>query len=560
MAGGILQLVSSGGFDIYLINNPKITFFESVYRKHSNFYKFEEVMYFKGEIDFNRKIRIDISKRGDLLRNMYLNIKLPKIKGKSVVKLDEMSSIQEISEKNVNKIYKNDIILYIISLTFKRFICGYYDDKELANNLNFLHNKQFGKYDMNVECKFKDYYLENKFYKDDDYIAKHGLTINNVTYQTYKHYNKNLIEFKDSYWLLDKNSLISKIFEDYNFGDLEHTIRFYSESLLENVNISNIHSIIKNFEIYEYIINDLNLVDYSIFEVENGGIDDKVLKRTGLQTVYFNKVRWPKRIGHKLIKDIKLIFNGEIIDCQNSDIFDFIRDLNLRNSKIEGYNKMIGNISQLTAPQYEICEYNLIIPLNFWFNKNVRSSLPIFMMDQVDIEIEITFNKMDDDIIQLSNLEGDILCEFINIDESDKQLIRKNQKFTVEFYQRGLVMGDDNIIKLYFKSALKELFWKNNTHNNDMRIELDGIVREDWKSTMFYKYLVPFYHHTKSSKKYNMYSFALYPEKNILSGELFCKDVKQIDLVFKKNVKEFQYYGLFYGILEIIDGAILFIK
>ena len=63
-------------------------------------------MYFKGEIDFNRKIRIDISKRGDLLRNMYLNIKLPKIKGKSIVKLEKTSNIQEFSDSYSNPFLK----------------------------------------------------------------------------------------------------------------------------------------------------------------------------------------------------------------------------------------------------------------------------------------------------------------------------------------------------------------------------------------------------------------------------------------------------------------------
>ena len=37
MAGGLIQLTAYGAQNIYLIENPSITFFKKVYRKHSNF-------------------------------------------------------------------------------------------------------------------------------------------------------------------------------------------------------------------------------------------------------------------------------------------------------------------------------------------------------------------------------------------------------------------------------------------------------------------------------------------------------------------------------------------
>ena len=37
MAGGLMQLVAHGAQDLYITGNPQVTFFKSVYRRHTNF-------------------------------------------------------------------------------------------------------------------------------------------------------------------------------------------------------------------------------------------------------------------------------------------------------------------------------------------------------------------------------------------------------------------------------------------------------------------------------------------------------------------------------------------
>ena len=37
MGGGLLQLVAYGAQDVYLTGNPQITFFKSVYKRHTKF-------------------------------------------------------------------------------------------------------------------------------------------------------------------------------------------------------------------------------------------------------------------------------------------------------------------------------------------------------------------------------------------------------------------------------------------------------------------------------------------------------------------------------------------
>ena len=72
MGGGLIQLVAYGSQDIYLTGQPQITFFKSVYRRHTNFAieSIEQTLY--GSIGFNNTCSIVITRNGDLLKNLWL--------------------------------------------------------------------------------------------------------------------------------------------------------------------------------------------------------------------------------------------------------------------------------------------------------------------------------------------------------------------------------------------------------------------------------------------------------------------------------------------------------
>jgi hypothetical protein len=77
MGGSVLQLAAVGKQDIFLIGNPQITFFKSVYKRHTNFAIESIPLNFKGNVDFGNKIKCLIERKGDLISNMMLEIKLP---------------------------------------------------------------------------------------------------------------------------------------------------------------------------------------------------------------------------------------------------------------------------------------------------------------------------------------------------------------------------------------------------------------------------------------------------------------------------------------------------
>jgi len=77
MGGGLLQLVAYGAQDVYLTGNPQITFFKVAYRRHTNFSMESIEQTFNGTADFGRRVTCQVSRNGDLIHRMYLQVTLP---------------------------------------------------------------------------------------------------------------------------------------------------------------------------------------------------------------------------------------------------------------------------------------------------------------------------------------------------------------------------------------------------------------------------------------------------------------------------------------------------
>ena len=76
MGGGLMQLVAYGAQDIYLTGNPQITFFKVVYRRHTNFSMEEIAQTGSGNETLGDETTYTISRNGDLVHKMYVEINL----------------------------------------------------------------------------------------------------------------------------------------------------------------------------------------------------------------------------------------------------------------------------------------------------------------------------------------------------------------------------------------------------------------------------------------------------------------------------------------------------
>ena len=104
--GGLIQLVSIGAQDVYLVGNPQITFFKVTYQRHTNFARECIEQTIQGTHNFGNRLTITISRSGDLVGPMHVEIALPalssNIPGTAIsVYNSQSSSITNATSSNV---------------------------------------------------------------------------------------------------------------------------------------------------------------------------------------------------------------------------------------------------------------------------------------------------------------------------------------------------------------------------------------------------------------------------------------------------------------------------
>ena len=72
MAGGLMQLVAYGAQDVYLTGNPKVTFFQAVYKRHTNFAMELIQQTTNGSPASSGRVSVTIARNGDLVGNMHV--------------------------------------------------------------------------------------------------------------------------------------------------------------------------------------------------------------------------------------------------------------------------------------------------------------------------------------------------------------------------------------------------------------------------------------------------------------------------------------------------------
>ena len=91
-----MQLVAYGAQDVYLTGNPQITFWKVVYRRHTNFSMESIQQTFNGTADAGARVTCTISRNGDLVHRMCLQLEL----GSAATDADSIAS-KYVSEVEV---------------------------------------------------------------------------------------------------------------------------------------------------------------------------------------------------------------------------------------------------------------------------------------------------------------------------------------------------------------------------------------------------------------------------------------------------------------------------
>jgi hypothetical protein len=74
MAGGLMQLVAYGAQDVFLTGNPKVTFFQAVYKRHTNFAMETIEQTVNGSASNSGRVSVTVARNGDLIGEMFLEL------------------------------------------------------------------------------------------------------------------------------------------------------------------------------------------------------------------------------------------------------------------------------------------------------------------------------------------------------------------------------------------------------------------------------------------------------------------------------------------------------
>ena len=69
-----MQLVAYGAQDVYLTGNPKVTFFQAVYKRHTNFAMENIEQTVNGTATAGGRVSVTVARNGDLIADMYVEL------------------------------------------------------------------------------------------------------------------------------------------------------------------------------------------------------------------------------------------------------------------------------------------------------------------------------------------------------------------------------------------------------------------------------------------------------------------------------------------------------
>ena len=216
--------------------------------------------------------------------------------------------------------------------------------------------------------------------------------------------------------------------------------------------------------------------------------------------------RWLDCPGEQIISMVEVEIGGQRIDRQYGDWMHIWNQLTMTSEQEDGYNKMVGNTTQLTyltdpnfadvatacgaanvpeavcAPRNALPETTLYVPLQFWFCRNPGLALPLIALQYHEVKINIELRPMDECLFAVTQVGVDggagtnvkataayskslvaasLYVDYIFLDTDERRRMAQNpHEYLIEQLQ---FTGDESIgsssnkIKLNFNHPCKEL-------------------------------------------------------------------------------------------------------
>lgn len=403
MPGGDVKLEVKGNVD-FLTDFPQMSFFDVLYKRHTNFAT--EMIYLpvSGALEFGSLLTCILPRSGDLVHKQYLAITLSEV---SIPRKTQFAGLNRATAKSN----------YTSFLEFLNLLYPVYR--------NIISEQQ------NINFNISDIIsILNTISLSKAYTNIAGTSIYNDIYGT--HYD----------FVAEYNS-----YSDPNNA-------------------------------FDPTTGYLNLPTFNNFITLTINYDELLFKLTsefGRQTNYY--FSWKDQLGHRLIQQIDLEIGGQKIDRQYTDWLNIWEELTINKLKKPTYDKMIGNIEVLTTyngnakPQYQ-----LLIPLQFFYNRYLECCLPIIFFRYHEVKIIIQLNNLYNiaqvdpqltiDNVNIDNyvsiVDARLLTEFIYLDEDERtKFATYAHEYLIDYVQEYNVdlVSQVQTINFDFFNSVKSLYF-----------------------------------------------------------------------------------------------------
>ena len=523
MGGGLIQLVAYGAQDVFLTNDPQITFFKIVYRRHTNFSTEVIPQFFNHTPDFGRRITTVLSRNGDLIRNIHLVVTLPRIPQFK----DENNEVDVISKFAWVK-----RIGYALIKNVEIEIGGELMDKQYGDWLNIWNELTVEK-DKNIDVIIGDVKELTEFTNGK---------------KSYKLFIPLRFWFnRFSGLALPVVSLqYSHILINIELNDLDRCF------ILAPTHIINIDNDLVNFEPFEFLQQNTNgiisLAQFIHFDIINRQLYIKRITDNGFLSLTEND---PTKIQTEEDQDALLY--------QTFTDDDGLEQLVNSRFLIKGLKSCFEAMPRINA--FERTYTNRSIDFT-----NIRLKEAFLLVEYVFLDLE--------ERVRFSRAKHEYLIE---------QVLFNGQK-TVDGLHQSFNLGFTQPCKelIWVTQLSLALDKRNNDHFNytdslikdedgdpigrsiitDETLLFNGHERVTFRDNEYFGWIQPYQNHRNAPKEgINVYSFALHPEKHQPSGTANLSKIDQILLrltvnreIDFTNTAKLRVYAVVYNVLRVANG------
>ncbi len=504
MGAGILQLVTIDIHNLYITQNPQITFFKSVYRRHTNFSIETIPQFFTQKPDFGKKVTCNISKSGDLISKIYVVIVLPKI-NQILTKNNELDFITKMAW--VNKIG------FAIIKTCEIEIGGQIIDYQYGEWLNIWH-----------ELTGSD---------DIQYLQMVGIHPNFNEFTSDKQQLTLYVPLQ--FWFCKYRSLALPIL---NLEYTEVKINIDFNNIEQCLNFSPTHSIKLHSDLVGYTQNEYIsqvIGNYSAFGIfKHFDILTKTLYYQKLSLNSFVSLNYSDNIVSEthlnqiIAQNQKYMISG---DTSHFTAMPLINSNEIRHSFLKPRNVTIHN-------SYLLVDY---IYLDNDERNQFSQSKHEYLIEQINMSTEQQINTINRKIS--IGMKYPVKLMAFMLQQSFMHNINDHFNYTNSYKHNNYEYCGSNLIK-------------------KANIMLNSQERLSFRDSDYYNLIQPYQYFDKNTDPgINIYSFCLFPEIYQPSGTCNMSKIDNISIQIKtdpiigfNNDAKFKVFYINYNILRILNG------